>query len=92
MSYPEFIKTVQTNHSDIFMIYEHIEAKLEATFFLTFVDLVRFSGLWRDLANSHIVHLDDYPNALVDAYALLTHYQVESAPKSQTGRANMSFR
>lgn len=81
MSHPEFIKTIQTNHSDTFMTDEKIEAKLEATFFLTFADPVRFSGLWRDLANSHKVHRDDYPNTRVDTYALLTHYQAESAPK-----------
>ena len=70
---------------------KEVEDKVCATYFITFADPHRFSGLWEHLSNSTLLGRDEYPSTMTRAYDLLCHYCGRKKTNSNDGPANVSF-
>ena len=77
--------------SSDFLPDDRVKEKIQATFFLSLADPNRFSSLWTHLANSNLVGRDEYPNTIVEAYALLQHFQPGTVVPTQIPRSDVSF-
>ena len=88
--HPEFVMHAISNDPNT-TTAEEVEEKLAATYFITFADPGRFSGLWEDLHNATLLGRDEYPLTLTMAYDLLNHYRSSRKPNNRTQDAHVSF-
>lgn len=89
-NHPEFVKHTIENDAST-KTQTDVEDKLAATYFLTFADPTRFSGLWKDLHNSTLLGRDEYPSSITMAYDLLNHYRGKQKQSNRFMDTHVSF-
>lgn len=88
-SHPVFNKHIQSLDSN--MTDKDINNKLASVFFITFSDPNRFGTLWQQLSNAILLGRDEYPENLVGAYDLLSHFQTTNKQSGPRLPANVTF-